>query len=158
MTLLSRRFNTDIDRLFQTAIGFDNMFDRLFEVHEYGTNNAFPPYNVTKQDAENYTIELALAGYSKEDIEVEVKEGTLEVRSTKSKDEKQSDSYIHRGIARRSFVRRFSLADDMVVDGADLTDGMLYVSLKRIIPEEKKPRLVNIGNGSSRSSATLLNE
>ena len=95
-------------------------------------------------------IEIALAGFSKEDIEVEVTEGNLTVRSKKLEEKTEltsEDSYVHKGIAKRSFLRSWTLSDDIVVRGADLKDGMLIINLEKVIPDEKRPRLITIGSG-----------
>ena len=125
------------------AVGFDRVFDQL---NAYVTNNVtstgFPPYNIRKDGDYNYVIEMALAGFGKKDIEVEVKEGLLTVRSVKENDE--NDSNLYRGISYRKFNRKFTLADDVEVNDASLENGMLTISLERIVPEEKKPRTITI--------------
>ena len=133
----------NFNQLTPYAVGFDRVFDQL---NTYVTNNAtstgFPPYNIRKGGDYNYTIEMALAGFSKDDIEIEVAEGLLAVRSVKENDE--NDSNIYRGISYRKFNRKFTLADDIVVNDASLENGMLKIDLERIVPEEKKPRLIKI--------------
>jgi len=133
----------NFNQLTPYAVGFDRVFDQL---NTYVTNNAtstgFPPYNIRKGGEYNYTIEMALAGFSKNDIEIEVKEGLLTVRSIKENDENDSD--IYRGISYRKFNRKFTLADDIVVNDASLENGMLKIDLERIVPEEKKPRIIEI--------------
>jgi len=133
----------NFNQLTPYAVGFDRVFDQL---NTYVTNNAtstgFPPYNIRKGGEYNYTIEMALAGFSKNDIEIEVKEGLLTVRSIKENDENDSD--IYRGISYRKFNRKFTLADDIVVNDASLENGMLKIDLERIVPEEKKPRIITI--------------
>ena len=125
------------------AVGFDRTFDRLFDYATHqATSTGFPPYNIVKDGDHYYTIEMALAGFSKKDIEVEVADGVLTVRSVK--DNEESDDVIHRGISYRKFVRKFTMADDIVVNSAKLENGLLHISLERIVPEEKKPRLVDI--------------
>ena len=89
-----------------------------------------------------YTIEMAVAGFSKEDLEAELKEGVLTVRS---KTDQEEGEYLHRGIAKRAFTRSFTISDDVIVKGADLVNGMLTISLERIVPEEKKSRMIEIG-------------
>ena len=125
------------------SVGFDRVFDNLAR---YIDNNAqstgFPPYNIHKGGDFLYTITMALAGFSREDIEIEVAENTLSVRSDK-KDE-TGEWTFHRGISSRKFDRRFTLADDIVVKGAKLENGMLTIELERIVPEEKKPRLIEV--------------
>jgi len=102
----------------------------------------FPPYNIRKDGDHNYVIEMALAGFGKKDIEVEMANGTLTIRSVK--ENVSDDSDIYRGIAYRKFERKFTVADDVVVNDASLENGMLSVALERVIPEEKKPRLITI--------------
>ena len=136
----------DIQRLMGHTIGFDNIFDRLFDM-DLTRDSGYPPYNIRKINELQYAIELALAGFSKSDIEVEVTDGQLTIRSKENIEKDDStDSFVHKGIAKRSFMRSFSLSDDIIVKGADLKDGMLIVELERVIPDEKKPRLIQIGS------------
>ena len=109
-------------------------------------DTGYPPYNIRKIDETQYVIEIALAGFSKKDIEVEVTEGNLAIRSKEEKETNGDDSFVHKGIAKRSFLRSFKLSDDIIVKGADLKDGMLIINLEKVIPEEKKPRLIQIGS------------
>ena len=133
----------DFERALGITVGFDSMFDRLFgDIQRTETASGFPPYNIRKDEEEKYTIEMAVAGFSQEDLEVQLKEGVLTIRSKSEKEEKE---YLHRGIARRAFSRSFTLSDDIVVKGADLVNGMLTIDLERIVPEEKKSRLIEIG-------------
>ena len=125
------------------AVGFDRIFDNLSRyVDNNVTSTGFPPYNIRKEGDYNYVIEMALAGFGKKDIEVEVAEGTLSVRSVKENSE--DDSTVYRGISYRKFDRKFTLADDIVVNGAKLENGMLSLELERVVPEEKKPRRVTV--------------
>ena len=138
---------SDFDRALGITVGFDSMFDRLFgDIQRTETASGFPPYNIRKEEDEKYTIEMAVAGFSQEDLEVELKEGVLTIRSKSEKEEKE---YLHRGIAKRAFSRSFTLSDDIVVKGADLVNGMLTIDLERIVPEEKKSRLIEIGQSES---------
>ena len=127
------------------AIGFDGVFDRLnhYMVNQNtGAPQGFPPYNIRKEGDYNYTIEMALAGMSKDDLEVAVADSTLNVRS---KDKQEEDGeLLHRGISYRKFKRSWTLADDVVVRDAKMKDGMLLIHLEHIVPEEKKPRLIKI--------------
>ena len=128
------------------SVGFDSIFDRFFNM-DTTRDSGYPPYNIRKDNELQYSIEIALAGFSKDDIEVEVTDGQLVIRSKENeKDEDKSESFVHKGIARRSFNRTFSLSDDIIVKGADLKDGMLIIDLERVIPDEKKPRLIEIGS------------
>ena len=133
----------NFNQLTPYAVGFDRIFDNL---SRYTSDNmqstGFPPYNIRKEGDYNYVIELALAGFGKDDIEVEVADGTLSVRSVKENSE--DDSTVYRGISYRRFERKFTMADDIVVNGAKLENGMLTVELERVVPEEKKPRLIKV--------------
>ena len=127
------------------AVGFDRVFDRL---DHYVTNQSrmtptgFPPYNIRRDGDYNYVIEMALAGMSKDDLEVQVADGTLTVRSI----DKQEDEgeLLHRGISFRKFTRSWTLADDVIVKDAKMENGMLLIHLEHVVPEEKKPRTVKI--------------
>ena len=134
----------NLNQLNHYAVGFDRVFDRLndYASKNQSTSNTFPPYNIRKDGDFNFEIEMALAGFGKKDIEVEVADGVLTVRSVK--DNEESDDVIHRGISYRKFVRKFTMADDIVVNSAKLQNGLLHISLERIVPEEKKPRLIDI--------------
>tara|TARA_Y100000741_G_scaffold359012_1_gene339014 strand:+ start:396 stop:827 length:432 start_codon:yes stop_codon:yes gene_type:complete len=133
----------NFNQLTPYAVGFDRVFDQL---QNYASHNAtsigFPPDNIRKDGDYSFVIDMALAGFSKEDIEVEVADGLLTVRSVKENDE--NDDSIYRGISYRKFNRKFTLADDIVVKDASLENGMLVISLERVVPEEKKPRKIEI--------------
>ena len=122
-------------------VGYDRVFDTLGRLPDAGVTG-FPPYNIRKEGDYNYVIEMALAGFGKSDIAVEVVESTLSIRSVKENEEDDSTQY--RGISYRRFERKFTLADDLVVNSANLENGMLTLDLERIIPEEKKPRLIEV--------------
>ena len=141
----------DFEKALGFSIGFDSMFDRLLggNMQHVSNSQGYPPYNIRKEGEAKYIIEMAVAGLSEDDLEVELKEGTLSIRSKQSTDD-QSD-YVHRGIAKRQFERSFALSDDIVVKGCDLTNGMLIVELEKIIPEEKRARLIPIGNKKFKS-------
>ena len=130
------------------SVGFDSIFDefdRMLESSERYSSN-YPPYNIHKLNENDYKIEVALAGYSKEDIELELKENTLTVRN--KRDEKvvndQNNGVIHKGISTRQFERSFTLSEDIKVKNVNLNNGLLNINLERIIPEEKKSRLIEI--------------
>ena len=122
------------------SVGFETMFDRLFECNQQNQSSGYPPYNL-KKDGDHYIIELAVAGLSEKDIQVHVEDKVLTVSSDI---EKSEEDYLHQGIARRSFKRSWTLSDDMIVNDAVMTSGMLIISLERIIPEEKKSRQIPI--------------
>ena len=133
----------DLQKMMGFSVGFDSVFDRFFDM-DLTRDSGYPPYNIRKINEAQYVIEIALAGFSKEDIEVEVTEGNLAIRSKEEKETDEDDSFVHKGIAKRSFLRSFTLSDDIIVKGADLKDGMLIINLEKVIPDEKKPRLIQI--------------
>ena len=130
------------------SVGFDSIFeefDRMLESTERYNSN-YPPYNIHKLNETDYKIEIALAGYSKEDIELELKENTLTVRN-RAKEKVVNDNgngVIHKGISTRQFERSFTISEDIKVNNAELKNGLLIIDLERIIPEEKKSRLIEI--------------
>ena len=138
----------NFNQLTPYAVGFDRVFDQLNRyVDNNATSTGFPPYNIRKEGDYNYVIEMALAGFGKEDIEVEVADSTLTIRSTKkplNEDVASNDDTVYRGISYRKFDRKFTLAEDVVVNGAKLANGMLILELERVVPEAKKPRLVEV--------------
>ena len=139
----------DMEKALGFTVGFDSMFDRLFGALDHPNPNpnnkqGYPPYNIRKDGDTKYFIEMAVAGFSEEDLEVELKEGILSVQS-KPLNEEDESTYVHRGIARRMFERNFTLSDDVIVKGCDLNNGMLIVELEKVIPEEKRARLIPIG-------------
>ena len=138
------------NQLRPVTVGFDNVFDhfeRMFDDDIFRTPMAnFPPYNIVKTGEYTYDVELALAGFSKDDIDVEYKDNMLTVKS-KEKDKseaKDTDGVLHRGISKRWFSKSFTIADDVEVKGAELKDGLLKVSMERIIPEGKKARTIEV--------------
>ena len=134
------------------TVGFDNMFDHFEHMLDdsffsNGTAGNFPPYNIVKTGDHTYNIELALAGFNKKDIEVEYKENLLTVKSKKQDNAEETDedgNVIHRGISKRMFSKSFTIANDVEVKGAELKDGLLKVSMERIIPEHKKAKTIEI--------------
>ena len=122
-------------------VGFDRVIDLLNQNFEVSVNS-YPPFNIEKLDEENYEIQMALAGFKESDLNVTVEDGTLTVEGDQSSSE-ESD-YIHQGIAERKFKKSWSLADTVIVEGAKLTEGILKVALKNVIPEEKKPQTIKI--------------
>ena len=131
------------------TVGFDDMFDHFEHMMDdsfFGRSVAnFPPYNIVKTGENTYDVELALAGFNKKDIEVEYKENLLTVKSKKQEETKDEDgNIIHRGISKRMFSKSFTIANDVEVKGAELKDGLLKVSMERIIPEHKKAKSIDI--------------
>ena len=135
----------DLQKMMGFSVGFDTIFDRFFDM-DTTRDSGYPPYNIRKINEAQYVIEIALAGFSKDDIEIELTEGNLAVRSKKEEETNGDESFVHKGIAKRSFLRSWTLSDDIIVKGADLKDGMLIINLEKVIPDEKKPRLIQIGS------------
>lgn len=137
--------NFDLAPLYRTTVGFDqiaDMMDRVF------TNDAgkqtYPPYNIEKTDEDAWRISIAVAGFSDDELSVEVRENSLVITARKTQEEERT--YLHRGIATRAFERRFHLADHVRVSGATHTDGMLHIDLTREVPEALKPRQIQIAS------------
>ena len=130
------------------SIGFDSMFDQFESMLGNGgmVQNNYPPYNIRKAGKDKYAIEVAVAGFNKDDVEVEFEDNFLTVRTKKIDKtvEKDGDEIIHKGISQRSFSRSFTIADDVKVNGAQLKDGLLTVTCEKIIPEQKKKKLIPI--------------
>ena len=137
----------DINHLTPFAVGFDRVFDRLVEFPQQQLSTGFPPYNIRRnKDEDKFTIELALAGLSEDDVEIEVKEHVLTVRSTWDEQPEDDTVLLHKGISHKKFTRSFTLADDLEVIGANFKNGLLVIALVRIIPEEKQPKKIKIDN------------
>ena len=126
--------------LMRSFVGFDNLFDEFERMSSF-TDNNYPAYNIIKTGDEDYKIEIAVAGFTENEIIIEVKKGLMTVEASKAK---LSNEYLHRGIAERSFTKQFRLADNMEVKNADLRDGLLTVNLYREIPEAEKPKQIKI--------------
>ena len=139
----TRRITTTTDLLNDPLfIGFDSIFNKIHQPYKANTN--YPPYNLIKSGDNSYLIELAVAGFDEEDFDIELHDGVLTIRAVVSSTEMETD-YIHRGIAARSFERKFTLADTVEVDGVSLHQGMLTIRLQNVIPDEKKPKKIPIG-------------
>ncbi len=125
-------------------IGFNRELDRLTRVHSHASNSTYPPYNVIKTDDEDtFLIEVAVAGFAKEDLEITVKDSTLTVKG-EIKDSADDAKFVHKGIATRKFTREFALGEYIEVIGAKVENGMLTIELERIVPEEEKPKTIKI--------------
>ena len=136
----------DINQISPFTIGFDRVFDRLVD---YGAatyeTGGFPPYNIRKTQDFKHIIEIALAGFSKDEIEVVLTDGVLEIKSSNlPTTEKPKDNLVHKGIAKRAFTRKFTLADDIEIKDAKLKNGLLEIELEQIVPEHKKPRTIKV--------------
>ena len=138
----------DFSPLYRSAVGFDRLTNVLDAAQKNGAADGYPPYNIEKTSEDSYQITLAVAGFGSADLEVEVRDGQLVIVG-KSDSEEQDNQFLHRGIARRAFQRRFQLADHVEVKAADLVDGLLKVDLVREIPEAMKPRKIDIRTGGT---------
>lgn len=133
--------------LLPSTVGFDRLLSTLDEALNIPEKvlTSYPPYNIAKISEDKYVIELAVAGFKREEIDITLEDSKLTIQGNAKKDEDGSKTYYHRGIALRNFTRVFTLADTVVVNSADLVDGMLVVELQNIIPENKKPRKISLG-------------
>mgnify|MGYP001420050241 CR=1 FL=1 len=140
---MTRLTTFDLNKLTPHSVGFDRIFDDMFRYVEHSNNTGYPPYNIIQQE-ENFQIEMAVAGVRMEDLNIEVADGALTISYNPQDVESEDWTYVHKGVAQRRFERKFTLADDVVVHGARMENGMLYIELERIIPDEKKPRKIEI--------------
>ena len=139
------------NQLRPVTVGFDNVFDHFEKMFDHQFDSIavpnYPPYNIVKKCKNTFDIEVALAGYNKKDIEVDLAEGVLSIKSKKDEETKEvedNEGILHRGISKRYFSKSFTIADDVKVKGAELKDGLLRVSMERIIPKDKQPRVIDI--------------
>ncbi|KJS42257.1 MAG: heat-shock protein [Rhodospirillaceae bacterium BRH_c57] len=148
----------DLSPLHRVTVGFDNMsrlLDAALRLEESGP--AYPPYNIEKRGEDTYRVSMAVAGFSEDDLDITMHDNSLIIRGRLGKDAEKGEAgkseeggqrqYLHHGIATRAFERRFQLADHIKVTGASLVNGLLHVELKREVPEEKKPRKIEIARG-----------
>lgn len=144
MTNITALTSAYVDRLLPTALGFENAFAALDNAAHLltATQTAFPPVNVVKKDEYNFTVELAVAGYKQDEIEITSERNSLKVTGKKAETDERI--YITKGIAGRKFSRQFVLSDTIVVRDAALADGILSIELENVIPEEQKPRKIEI--------------
>ena len=139
----------DFAPLYRASVGFDQIADMMDRVLSSDVGQpTYPPYNIEKTSDDTYRISVAVAGFSDEDLSVEVKENALVVSARKA-DEGEERTYLHRGIATRAFERRFQLADHVQVTGAAHEHGMLHIDLKREVPEALKPRRIEISGSTA---------
>lgn len=142
----------DFAPLYRSTVGFDRLAQLLDSVGGFEAES-YPPYNIERLGDNEYRITMAVAGFDKDEFKIEVKEQTLVVSGQKKPEEK-GRVFLHRGIAARSFERRFQLADHVEVSGADFKDGLLHIDLVRNLPERMKPRTIAIGTGPKQIEAT----
>lgn len=150
--LTTKDLNAVVDAAERYSVGLDDIFYRL---HSYGmgsVNEAYPPYNLVKESEIKWRIEMALAGWDKDEIEVSTESNVLLVRSKAAKN-KGEEEYMHRGVATRTFARGFNLSDDVEVTTVDFRNGMLVVNLRKIIPDHQKLKLYEINSGGADASS-----
>ena len=148
MTSNSIQFPRDI------FLGFDSLFDEMHRLNTAQKQPSYPPYNVVKKDDDHYLIEIAVAGFTKSDIDLTLDKGVLTIEGKKS--EEDTKEYVHKGISARNFKRSFTLADTIEIVGADVIDGMLLIGLQNVIPEEEKPKTINLGEFAEQAKKLLL--
>jgi molecular chaperone IbpA len=145
MTSKQVRITTDsLSPLFKASVGFDKIVNEFFNEPQFNNSTGYPPYNISKDDEGVYEITLALAGFKKEDIDIELEDGTLKITGESQVLDADGREYLHKGIAERNFIRTFKLAEFVEVKDAKLTDGILRVQLFRNVPEALKPQKIDI--------------
>jgi len=133
-------------------LGFDHIFDQLENIHKQ-SKDTYPPHNVVKEEELNYSLELAVAGFKEEHIDIEVKDHVLTITGDRPQ-RREQDKYVHKGISARNWKKSFRLSEYTEVTGADLTDGILTVNLEVVLPEEKQPRKILIGKNEELTNDT----
>lgn len=146
----------DFSPLFRSTIGFDRLARLVDSANRFDTASpSYPPYNIETTGEDSYRLTMAVAGFSRGEIDITVEKNSLVISGKAQKeDEETQGRYLHRGIARRAFERRFSLADHIKVSGASMDNGLLHVDLVREVPEEAKPRQIAIGDGAAQPQVT----
>ena len=153
-TLLQDSFK-DFDKFF---VGFDDQLKRMQTLHDDLTKNIpnYPPYNIKKTGENTYSIEIAVAGFTKQNVDITIDGDKLIVKGFTQDDAENAENYLFHGIANRAFTRTFALSDQIEVQSADLVNGMLKIALERIIPEHRKPKKIEVGSGKTSASKKEL--
>ena len=140
--------NIDLSPLYRSFIGFDHLASMIDTASRNEKQSSYPPYNIELLAEDKYRITMAIAGFAKDEVNIEVQENTLVVVGTKADKEQDGNErkFLHKGISERSFERKFQLGDHVKVLAADLENGLLHVDLERVVPESKKPRKIEIGS------------
>lgn len=157
-TLTQNPFNLDPN---QIGIGYDRMFERmnsLLSTTGESVNQKYPPYNMIKRSDDTIDLELAVAGFAKDELKIILTDGILEITGDKSKDEDDKTLYLHKGIAARNFTKKFTLSDNTEIQGASMEDGLVIIRLKSIIPEHKKPKHIEIKSSGDFGKTTNTKE
>lgn len=139
-----------------TFLGFDHMFDKLEQIHSHA-KDTYPPHNVVKEDELKYTLEMAVAGFKQEHIDIEVKDHILTIEAERPA-RRDQNKYVHKGISARNWKKSFRLSEYTEVTGADLTDGILTVNLEVVLPEEKQPRKISISSNEEHKNDSISSE
>jgi len=147
----------DFSPLYRSVVGFDRLA-QLLETASVDAASGYPPYNIERTDENAYRVEIAVAGFRTEELNIEVKENLLTVQGRKAANDEPQRRFLHRGLAERDFERRFQLADYVVVTEAKLADGLLSISLTRELPEALKPRRIEIATSSADQSPLIEGE
>ncbi len=134
----------DTNALNRALLGFDELFDNFENRFANQINNNYPPYNILKRDENSYELEIAVTGFNKEEITVEIDQNQLIVKGERKRDDDAEIQYLHRGLANRDFTRSWTLAEHMEVGDGNIKNGVLSISLKRVVPEALKPRVLQI--------------
>jgi molecular chaperone IbpA len=141
MTQLTRFDTASLNR---ALVGFDRLFNTFETRFANQLTSNYPPHNIVRKDEQNYFIEIAVAGFHKDEISVEVEADVITVKGERKRDEDSELQYLHRGLSARDFVRSFQMAEHMIVKGAAIQDGILRIDMEFVIPEDKKPRVIDI--------------
>jgi molecular chaperone IbpA len=149
----------DLTPLYRTMVGFDRMAGMIDQAARLDNTQTYPPYNIERVDDDAFAIEVAIAGFGEDDIDIETKEGQLTIAAKKAPSEDgEGRQFLHRGIAERGFIRRFQLADHIIVTGASMVNGILRIELLRELPEAKKPRKIEIAKATRKRAKPKLIE
>lgn len=140
----------DFSPLYRTSVGFDRLASLLSSASRLDQGNGYPPYNIKAEDENRYQITMAVAGFGREDLDITTEQNTLTVSGKREQEAEDEGEFLYRGIATRSFQRRFNLADHVRVSGAELSNGMLHIFLERELPEAMKPRKIEIEKADRR--------
>jgi len=148
----------DLTPLYRTMVGFDRMANMIDSAARLDGAQGYPPYNIERVADDEFAIEIAVAGFGEDDLDIETKDGLLTIagRKTQPEEGEVEREFLHRGIAERGFLRRFQLADHVIVTGAELRNGLLRVELVRELPEAKKPRKIEIGAPAKGGNPKLI--
>ncbi|MBX3530115.1 MAG: Hsp20 family protein [Rhizobiaceae bacterium] len=148
--------SVDFAPLYRSTVGFDRLFGMLDSLGQPDSGNTYPPYNIERTGQDSYRISMAVAGFGENEISIEAHRNVLTVKGEKTEETAEGTELLYRGIAGRSFERRFQLADFVEVTGAELKNGLLHVELKRNVPEEMKPRKIAISKVAANSAGKQI--